>query len=111
MDHEVFIPANGEMFYAWDVRFTSPEERRESCPCAYHDRDGTVRKGKVHYTLESANVSFCAPAGSIGVGQQGQLSSTNDQFYDVTVASVQPAGQHLLVSGEATRKFAYEKDR
>jgi hypothetical protein len=111
MDHEVFIPANGEMFYTWHVRYTSLEERRESGPCTYHDRNGTVRKGKLYYTVESATVSFCAPAGSIRAGQKGQLSSTDDRFYDVIVASVQPAEQHLLVSGDATRKFAYEKDR
>jgi hypothetical protein len=101
MEHEVFIPSNGEMFYAWDVRLTVLEQRRESCPCTFHERDGTVRKGKMYYTLELGKVSFRASPGTVAVGHQGQLSSTNDQFYDVTVSSLQSEEEHVLVSGEA----------
>src|SRR5260221_4925264 len=110
MEHDVFI-LNDEMFYAWDVRFTAVEQHRESSPCRYYEPEGVFRKGKMYYTLESAEVVFLAPPDSIKVGQSGQLSSTDDQFYEVTVSSLQPAGDHILVCGHATRKFAYEKDR
>lgn len=102
---------NDEMFYAWDVRFKDVEQRRESSPCKYFERAGVFRSGKMYYTLESATVIFCAPPDSIKVGQQGQISSTDDHFYEVTVSSLEPAGGHIVVCGHATRKFAYEKDR
>ena len=110
MTYEVFIPSNGEMFYAWDVRFTMLAQRRESCPCTFHERDG-VRKGNMYYTLELGKVSFRASPGTVAVGHQGQLSSTNDHFYDVAVSSLKPEEEHVLVSGEAKRKFAYGRDR
>lgn len=111
MEHEVFIQSDGEMFYAWDVRFTVLEQRRESCPCTFHERDGTVRKGMLYYTLESAKVSFRASSRTVAVGHQGQLSSKSDQFYDVTASALQSEGEHFLVSGEAKRKFDHGRDR
>jgi len=107
---EVFILPDCQSFFAWNVQFSETERRRESCPCTYHEKDGSVRKGLVQYTLESASISFCALPGTIRVGHQGQISSTDDQFYDVTVSSLEPAEGHVLVGGQATRKFAYEKD-
>ena len=111
MDREVFITSNGESFFAWDVQFKGTERRRESRPCTYHEKDGSVRQGSVQYTLESAEVRFCASPGSVRVGLQGQLSSVDDTFFEVTVSCLQPAEDHVLVLGQASRMFDHEKDR
>jgi hypothetical protein len=111
MEHEVFVQSNGEMFSAWDVQFTNVEQYRESAPCTYHEPDGSVRKGKVYFTLESAEVSFCASKGSVQTGQQGQLSSMDDRFYDVTISALTQDQDYLRVVGRATRKGSFEKDR
>ena len=50
-----------------------------------HERDGSVRNGTVRFTVESANLSFCTFPHSLQVGQQGQLSSADDKFFDITV--------------------------
>jgi hypothetical protein len=111
MDQEVFVQADGELVSAWDIQFTDVQQQRKTEPCTYHERDGTVRKGVVHFTLESAAVTFSAPTSSVRVGQQGLMSATEDRFYDVTVSTVEPEQDHIRVAGNATRKFAYEQDR
>jgi hypothetical protein len=108
---EVFVLPDGESFYAWNVKFEVAERRRESRPCSYHEKDGSVRKGVVHYILELADVTFSASPGSIRVGLQGQLTSPNDIFFDVTVSEFRPVGEHIVVQGKASRMCDYEKDR
>jgi hypothetical protein len=110
MDHEVFISSDGESFFGWNVQFTGTERRRESRPCTYHEKDGSERSGNAHYTLESAEVCFCASPGSVRVGLRGQLSSADDMFFEVTISSLQPAQDHVVVLGGASRIFDHEKD-
>jgi hypothetical protein len=111
MTSEVFVQANGEVFSAWNVEFTRSQQHRETVPCTYHERDGTVRKGKVFFTIETALVSFCACVATFRVGVEGQLSSSDDRFYEVTISSVEPQGDHARVSGKAQRKVSVEQDR
>jgi hypothetical protein len=58
--------------------------------------------------VEEANVSFCASQDSLKVGQQGQLSSSGDRFFAVVISKVEPVDDHLLISGQATRKYLYK---
>ena len=111
MEHEVFAHSNGEMFYAWDVQFADLEQRRESGPCTYHEKGNRPRKGKMCFTLETANVSFSAAEGCGQVGLQGMLSSPGDQFYDVTISSIEPKQGYVRVFGRAAKKSGFEKDR
>jgi hypothetical protein len=111
MAPEVLVQSNGELFSAWDVQFSHVEQHRETAPCTYHERDGSVRKGKVFFTIETAQVSFYACVGTVRVGLQGQLSSTDDRFYEVTISSAEPEEEHLRVVGKATRKVSVENDR
>jgi hypothetical protein len=111
MDHEVFVQADGELVSAWDVQFTEIEQQRKTEPCTYHERNGSARKGVVHFTLESAAVRFSAPMNSVQVGQPGLISATEDRFFDVTISTVEPEQDHIRVAGRATRKFSYEQDR
>jgi hypothetical protein len=67
-----------------------------------------MRNGILDYKVEKANVSFCAAQGSVKVGQQGQLTSSGDRFFDVLISKAEPVGEHLLVSGQATRKYSYK---
>ena len=107
----MFILPNAEAFLAWNIGLSEREQRRETCPCLIQQGGGRTSRGTLYYTLEWARVRFCAPFGSIAVGQQGQLSSAKDQFYDVSVLFLEPAEDHMVVYGQATRKFAYENDR
>src|SRR5262245_39609098 len=111
MDHEVFVQADGELVSAWDVQLSDVEQQHKSEPCTYHERDGSVRKGLVHFMLESAAVRFSAPVNSVEVGQKGLMSATDDRFYDVMVSKIEPERDHVRVLGRATRKFSYEQDR
>jgi hypothetical protein len=111
MEREVFILPNGDSFSAWNVKFTAPERRKESRPCNYQQEDGSMRKGVMHYTAESAEVSFCSCPNWVRVGMQGQLSSPKDIFFEVTISSLQPADNHVLVAGQATRMLDLETDR
>ena len=111
MAPEVFVQSNGELFSAWDVQLTQVEQHRETAPCTYHERDGSVRKGKVFFTIETAQVSFCACLDTVRVGLQGQLSFTDDRFYEVTISSAERDQNHLRVVGKATRKDSVENDR
>ena len=63
------------------------------------------------YTRELAKVRFRALAGLGAVGQEGQLSSPRDIFYDVTVESLAPELDHVVFGGRATRTFASKHDR
>ena len=111
MHREVFVLPDGESFLAWNLQFTEAQQRRESCPCTYHEKDGTVRKGTMHYTLETAKVSFCACPDSARLGVRGQLSAVDDKFFEVTISSLEPSEDHILVSGQASRMFDHAKDR
>lgn len=111
MAPEVFVQANGELFAVWDVQFTGVEQHRETAPCTYHERDGSVRKGVVFFTVETTRVSFCVCVDTVRVGLEGQLSSTDDRFYEVRISSIEQEQAHLRVLGTATRKFTFENDR
>ena len=111
MASEVFVQSNGELFSAWDVQFGQVEQHREAAPCTYHEDDGSVRKGKVFFTIETAQVSFCASLDTVRVGLQGQLSSTDDRFYEVTILSAEREQDHLRVVGKATKTVSVENDR
>lgn len=111
MQREVFILPGGESFFAWDIHFATAKQRKESQPCYHHYDDGSVRKGVLHYTIESAEVSFRTYAGSVRIGIQGQLSTADEVFYEVTISSLKPAGDQILVWGMATRKIYGGWDR
>src|SRR5690348_9556714 len=98
MEREVFILPNGTSFVAWEVRFRERRRHIETAPCTYHESEHISRNGTVRITVESAEVSFCAcPDSSFQVGQNGQLSSLADQFFDVTIESMEAAGDHVMV--------------
>jgi hypothetical protein len=112
MEREVFILPNGTSFTAWQVRFGERRQHIESVPCTYHESERISRNGTVHITVESAEVSFCAcPDSSFQVGQKGQLSSSEDQFFDVSIGSIEPAGDHVIVCGKASRKAKFGRER
>jgi len=108
MEREAFVFENGQTFTAWNVQLTGFRQHRETFPRKGLEADGSFRGNILRYIVETADVSFCALPGTIVVGQHGQLSSGDDGFYDVTVCSVEGADDHILVCGEATRKFGYE---
>ncbi len=110
MEREVFVLPNGESISVWEVRYGAFKRQEESAPCTIHEKDGTVRKGTVRYTVESADVSFNALEGLLRVGQQGQLSTKDDQFFEVTISSIEKAKDHVRAFGQASRKFSYKKD-
>ena|ERR1700722_9170493 len=105
MEREVFILPDGEAFSAWDLRFCCQRQHQETCPCIFHERDGSVREGNLMVTVESADVTFSACQGSLKVGQKGQLSSSEDRFFEVEISSVEPIENYLLVSGRATKRI------
>src|SRR5262245_57167931 len=110
MQREVYVLPNGDSFLAWNIKLTALKQSRESAPCLIHGRDGSVRNGTVRFTIESADVSFCTFPHSLQVGQQGQLSSTDDKFFEITVSSFEPIEDHVIVFGNASRRFGYERD-
>jgi hypothetical protein len=110
MDHEAFVLANGESFSVWDVSFGPVERRDESAPCQFQEPDGKIREGTIYYTVESADVSFSAFAGALRVDQAGQISSPNDQFFEVVISSIQAAGNHVRLSGRACKKSDYRRE-
>ena len=55
--------------------------------------------------MESAQVTFFARPGALSIGY------TNDQFYEITVVTVESQGDHDVVRGQAKRQFAYKADR
>ena len=114
MQREVFILPTGRSFVAWEVRFGVPQQRVETAPATDQERDGsTIRNGTAYVTVETADVKFCACPGSIAVGQKGQLSSTGDQFFEVTISAIESAGDHDLVAGHASKQVGirFEWDR
>jgi hypothetical protein len=113
MQREVFILATGKSFLAWDVRFGPPQQHVQSGPATQHEDDGSTQNGKAYVTVETAEVEFCACRGSLDVGQSGQLSSTGDEFFGVTILTVQAAGDHDLITGRASRHIGirFEWDR
>jgi hypothetical protein len=113
MEHEVFIRegVGFDSCYAWNVRFSDIQQERQTYPCSFHARDGTVRKGQVNFTLESAQVTFFTSPGAVSIGERGQMSYTNDEFYEITVLGVESQGDHDFVRGQAKRQFGHEPDR
>jgi hypothetical protein len=111
MEREVFVLPNGESFMASEVFLAALEAHEETAPCIYHEPDGSIRKGTMRYTVESADVSFSAFAGLLKVGQNGQLSARGDQFFEVTISSIQSAEDHVRISGRATRKYSFKRDQ
>lgn len=111
MERDVFIEANGQSCSVWQVEFRNPEVRRHSDPCRIQEQDGTFRKGRIHYTIESAEITFCTTPGSLEPGREGQLSTPGDRFYEVRIGSVTLHEDHAIVSGHASRKFNYEPER
>src|SRR5690348_17314669 len=88
MEREVFILPTGISFLAWDVQFSKPQQHVETKPVSHCESDGRIsRNGTLLVTIETSQVEFCACAGSLAVGQQGQLSSMGDQFFGVTVSA------------------------
>jgi len=61
--------------------------------------------------VESAQVTSFARPGALSIGERGQLSYTNDQFYEINVVTVESQGDHDVVRGQAKRQFAYKADR
>jgi hypothetical protein len=59
--------------------------------------------------VEFAMVNFCASSGTLAVGEKGQMSS-NDQFYEITISSVEREIDHLRVSACAERRFDFKKN-
>lgn len=109
MEREVFIMSNGKSFSAWDVQFSMPQQHVETNPVSHYEPDGKIsRHGKIHRTVETSQVRFCAYTGSLAVGQKGQLSAMGDQFFGVTVSAVEAAGSHELVRGQASRDIDFK---
>ncbi len=105
MDREAFVLENGDSFFAWTIDFDGWERHEETRPITFHEQDGTVRKGKITFTVESANIRFSASMGSLKEGQTGQLSWNDDRFFEVTISAVKQAQDRLEVSGRAVRQF------
>jgi hypothetical protein len=108
MEREVFILPDGEAHSAWDLCFSSPRQHQETYPCIFHEHDGSTREGNATETVETAEVTFSACQGSVKVGQKGQLSSSEDRFFDVEITSVKSIENYLLVSGRATRRIHHK---
>ena len=105
MEREVFILPTGISFLAWDVQFSKPQQHVETKPVSHCESDCRIsRNGTLLVTMETSQVEFCTCAGSLAVGQQGQLSSMGDQFFGVTVSAIETAGDHALISGQASRR-------
>lgn len=105
MEREVFILPTGTSFLAWDVEFSKPQQHVETKPVSHCECDGRIsRNGTLRITIETSQVKFRACVGSLAVGQQGQLSSVGDQFVGVTVSAIKAAGDHALISGQASRR-------
>ena len=98
---------NGQTVTAWNVLLTGFRQHRETVPREALEAGSSFSGNVLRYIVETADVSFCALPGTIVVGQQGQLSSEDNGFYDVTISSVEPASDHILVQGEARREFGY----
>src|SRR5687768_12162527 len=109
MQREAFVLLNGESFSIWEITFGQVKQQRETHPCLIQEPDGRTRKGTISFTVESAAVSFSAPVDMLASGSTGQMSS-GDEFFEVTISSVEPQADHLRVSGRAERKFDYQKN-
>ncbi len=109
MQREALVLTDGESFSVWEESFGEMKQQRETHPCMIHESDGSSREGTISFTVESATVSFCASIGMLTIGQKGQMSS-GDQFFDVTISSVERAADHLRVSGHAERKYDYQRN-
>ena len=105
MDWEISMFGYKDWLAVWNVEFHYREERRETLPSLVQ------AGGSYSCRVESAQVSFCAEPGSIQVDQWGQLSSVDGRFYHVRVSYIDLAQGHVIVSGEATRRFYRDEHR
>lgn len=113
MQREVFILPTGQSFVAWEVRFGVRQRRVETLPATDQKHDSNARKGTAYVTIETADVTFCTWPGSLAVGQEGQLSSTGDEFFEVKISAIESGGEHDLVGGHASKHVGirFEWDR
>ena len=105
MDREVFVLPNAESVFVWNVVYGPVTRSEESAPCNVEQPDGKVAKGTIHFSVESADVTLTAFAGSLTVGQQGQLSTGEDKFFDLTISSIEAAEDYVRAFGRAVRKL------
>jgi hypothetical protein len=104
MLREALVLPDGESFSIREIAFSDLKQQRETHPCVLHEPEKKTHKGSISYTLESATVSFRATLGGLSAGRKGQMSS-NDQFYEVTVLSVDRETDHFRVTARAERTF------
>jgi hypothetical protein len=103
MEREVFILSSGESFSAWEVQVGYAQSHVET----QQKYDGnSSRTWKFHF--ETMEVKFRACPGSLAVGQKGQLSSIVDEFFDVTISAIAPAGDYDLITGRTFREIGSE---
>lgn len=104
MESEVLVLPNGDLFSVWDIHLSDPTKTDEKHPCEVRDEDGTTREGILHVTVESSSVDFVTPEAELETGLSGQLSASDGQFYEMTIETVEPAGELMKVSGTAVRR-------
>ena len=109
MQREALVLTDGESFSVWEVSFGEIKQHLETRPCIRYDPDGSTHKGTISFTVESATVGFCASIGRLAIGQKGQMSS-GDEFFEVTISSVESTADHLRVSCHAERTFAFRRN-
>jgi hypothetical protein len=110
MPREVFVMSNGDSVLAWDLKFSAVARHQEKLPLLIQEPGGKFRRGTLRCTVESADVSFCAYKDSVEVGQEGQLSTERDEFFEVAIVALHPSKNEVRVSGRATRKIAFERE-
>ena len=108
MQREALVLTDGRAFSVWQTTFSELKRERTNSPCMIQERDGSSRNGSITFTVESATVSFCASHGNLAAGEKGQLSSI-DEFYEITISSVERETDHLRVSACAERRFDFHK--
>jgi hypothetical protein len=100
MSHEVLVLANGELFTATEMVYSEWTRHQESYPCLLPNG----KEGQAQVTVDTAELRFTASAGSIQEGDTGQLSTGEDRFHEVTILSVEEAGNGLLIVSARARK-------
>ena len=109
MEREALVFADGKNFAIWDVTFGEITRHQKTCPCEVHAADGSISKGTVTFTVESAIVFFSASSGVIATGVTGQMSS-GDHFWAATILEVERAEGHLREKAEAQRETHSQRD-
>jgi len=104
---QAFATGAGELSYAWQIEFGDRQEHHEVHPCLSHVEDGSIQESTITTTVEVSSVAFRTNADAIQPGSVGQLSTTGDIFYQVTVKKVFPSDGFDEVVGEARRTLDY----